>query len=653
MRSEESTRALNFWLYLAVFIAICGAILHGHFGYSTPASGNALGSDDAFISYRYAANLSSGLGLIFTPGESVEGYSNLLYTLLMVPGVWLGADSLYFFSLVVNALLLGGCCIVFHNLIKDYLGERWAAVGVMLLALSPVLWANAATGLESVLVLFLVLLVWSAVDRLEPDLRVLLALALACSLCRVDGFTIPLLAAVALALSGKRKVALQLTLFVVLVMGLYTFWRLYYYNDYIANTFHAKITGGFEDRLKFGFRMLWMWGRFNGLLAFMVMTALLALMRRDLVHRHPFPFVLLSATVGYFIYIGGDIYFERFLLSVIPVGLFAVLHLAAGVRQTPLKFALPLFALLAGSLVLHEDARFSYREKTYDMWYALGRFLKQANPSYLLAIDAAGKVPFYSGLPSLDLLGLNDRHIGRRTMPANIKFFTAHSKFDPDYVLSRNPELIASWVLPSLDLAWGMTQERYGARYELKYLVSASLESRGKDILDVQGMRDEQIRSLVDQYYNYGVLARKDIISSLPRADMPEPPPTLAQDGLLDPDSATGFAGWFGREGDIRWSNGKRAATLFRISPKTLSEGRLEIRFGALGSQRVALRLNGHSLGEFQLQGWDERLVIPIDPRWLLVEADNELEWDLPDARTPGTGDPRTLAIALRELRLR
>ena len=41
--------------------------------------------DDAFISFRYARNLARGLGLVFNAGERVEGFTNFLWTLLLVP----------------------------------------------------------------------------------------------------------------------------------------------------------------------------------------------------------------------------------------------------------------------------------------------------------------------------------------------------------------------------------------------------------------------------------------------------------------------------------------------------------------------------------------------------------------------------------------
>ena len=47
--------------------------------------------DDAWISFRYARNFVEGLGLVFNPGERVEGYTNFSWTLLAALGIHLGA----------------------------------------------------------------------------------------------------------------------------------------------------------------------------------------------------------------------------------------------------------------------------------------------------------------------------------------------------------------------------------------------------------------------------------------------------------------------------------------------------------------------------------------------------------------------------------
>src|SRR5262249_51597579 len=48
--------------------------------------------DDAFISYRYAANLAHGFGPVFNPGERVEGYSNFLWVVMMALLIRLGGE---------------------------------------------------------------------------------------------------------------------------------------------------------------------------------------------------------------------------------------------------------------------------------------------------------------------------------------------------------------------------------------------------------------------------------------------------------------------------------------------------------------------------------------------------------------------------------
>ena len=46
--------------------------------------------DDVFISVRYARNLVDGHGLVYNVGERVEGYTNLLWTLLLAGALRLG-----------------------------------------------------------------------------------------------------------------------------------------------------------------------------------------------------------------------------------------------------------------------------------------------------------------------------------------------------------------------------------------------------------------------------------------------------------------------------------------------------------------------------------------------------------------------------------
>src|SRR4029434_7187421 len=73
-------RRIGPWLALAACAAWCAWFARG-----API-------DDAFITFRYAANLVAGHGLVFNPGERVEGYSNFLWTILIAAGLRLGID---------------------------------------------------------------------------------------------------------------------------------------------------------------------------------------------------------------------------------------------------------------------------------------------------------------------------------------------------------------------------------------------------------------------------------------------------------------------------------------------------------------------------------------------------------------------------------
>ena len=61
---------LSFFVKMLLFVAIDGKFY-------------SLMNDDAMISMRYAWNLANGNGLVWNPGEYVQGYSNLLMTLFM------------------------------------------------------------------------------------------------------------------------------------------------------------------------------------------------------------------------------------------------------------------------------------------------------------------------------------------------------------------------------------------------------------------------------------------------------------------------------------------------------------------------------------------------------------------------------------------
>lgn len=109
-----------------------------------------LQNDDAYISYRYAANWARGLGPVYNSGERVEGYTNFLWVAFLALAARAGAD-------VVTVSRNAGMVACWLLLVLAYrcttveLGRsRLMGFGVAAaLALHGALAANARSGLET------------------------------------------------------------------------------------------------------------------------------------------------------------------------------------------------------------------------------------------------------------------------------------------------------------------------------------------------------------------------------------------------------------------------------------------------------------------------------------------------------------------------
>jgi hypothetical protein len=306
-------------------------------------------------------------------------------------------------------------------------------------------------------------------------------------LARADGFVVPALAMLYLLAIGRKRdtfaagAALGLTL-AALIGG-----RLAYYGYPLPNTYYAKVSGPVGERLRHGMRQLLSISLHAGLVPHLaaLLVAAAACVRPAVPPGSPrirFEVVLGLGWLVYWIYVGGDVFAERMLLILFPIGV----------------------------LLLLDRTRFGYTLDRYDRGVTLGRHLAQDRyAGRLLAVDAAGKVPFYSGLPVVDMLGLNDEHIAH--LPA--RFFEAgHNKYDPDYVLSRRPDLLADWIDPRLDLRFGLTREKYeGAGYRLEALVfTRKLPGDAPALIEVgANARREEVDLLIRRGYRYALLVRR------------------------------------------------------------------------------------------------------------------------------------------------
>jgi arabinofuranosyltransferase len=412
--------------------------------------------DDAMISMRYAWNFSHGAGLVWNPGEYVEGYTNPLMTLIMS-----AATSLFDKSGAVLAIQVFGVVLMLANayllmLIAEHLfsGETGQYRGLLrvlafLCGLSyyPLVFLTLMgmeTGLLAVLLSLSVLLTLRYVRDRKPAQGLLLSVTLGLAfLARPDAvvFALPIFA---YAFYGSRKaitpshlVALfgPLTL---IVAGQEAF-RWGYYGELLPNTYTLKMSGmPLLTRIENGTGFVAAFLKEVWVLLVLVGAALLFDFRRSKL----FLVGLFVVTLLYQVWIGGDAWdLWRIPSPVVPLMLVLaareILRFVDAVSDTkgfqgyfarnsliPHRHAPGLISILAVlALLCFMNFRFlpeitmreqseeaEYSERRVNVALALERFTE---PDATIGVFGAGTVPYYAGRPAIDFLGKSDPRIAR------------------------------------------------------------------------------------------------------------------------------------------------------------------------------------------------------------------------------------------------
>lgn len=438
-------------LILSILLILAGAHLIFYAGWT---------HDDPFITFRYVQNVAAGEGFVFNAAERVEGYSNFLFLLLLLPVEWIGAGLLGAARLYGLLFALGTLLIFFSFLVKNYPDMRWhrfLAAGLLALSGDAALWA--VSGMETAVSLFFVTAGWiffCRETRSEQKIFPWSALfLLGAALNRPEG-GICFFALLAFSLAtGKRPRRFLLWILLFLApFALYNGWRLLYFGRLFPNTFYAKATGGLGIQIRAGTIYLLEFLERNPYLLLFALFLPFLLKKKITPERGSAAFLVFAQAL-FILVCGGDwMPLGRFMTPVLaPLfflfqeGLFDSLEglKSRGTRDPAFKkrdlLGLACLVLVILSLVreARETRPIMYSLETgtlYRPHIEIGLWLREnVPPGSLLAGEEAGIIPYYSRLPFLDLLGIVDPHIASREGPM-------HEKHDVSYVLSRRPDYV-------------------------------------------------------------------------------------------------------------------------------------------------------------------------------------------------------------------
>jgi arabinofuranosyltransferase len=443
--------------------------------------------DDAYITFRYAKNLATGIGLVFNPGETppVEGYSDFLWLL--------AASALELVHLRPDVILPAvsvGCGVALvhriHSALLDRLdvGRTAAFFAALAFAASPATGCWATSGLETMpqaLLGFLLFerLVLNPKDHGWP-LPAILSVALA--MIRAEGIAWVAViygASVVSRLAEReplrdhlarllRSAAPMLALFAV-----YTAWRLQYYGTLVPNTALVKVALSLRSVGRGIKYVLLFWAT---CLVPLAMLAPLPIVLRDRRQGLWLAIGLLAAAFPvYGAVVGGDFMpFGRLLVPGLP---FAALILGGGLQELVrrsrgrteragyvgialvLVGLLPAFDLNLVPEVVREQLHFRLSDKQYlselNRWQnqkensegftRRGLALAQvAKPRDAVVAAAVGAVGYFSGITVYDQHGLVTKEVAYRDVPDGpLTQSPGHDKHvDPDYFVKYEPKFL-------------------------------------------------------------------------------------------------------------------------------------------------------------------------------------------------------------------
>ncbi len=441
--------------------------------------------DDAYISFNYAKNWSLGHGLVFNPGQRVEGYTNFLWIVTLTPLVGvtrlLGMDFTRA-AIVLNAIIALYDLALLYAIGRIFLRRDWTAISIAILlcSLDGSYLGYAISGLENHLFIFLALaaiIIWLKQPR-RTWLWMGLSLTLV-NMTRPDGilFVGTFVVAIGSGLLWRSKqsqappraVVLRQLVKVcacyLLCYGAYFIWRYCYYDALLPNTFYLKVGDSWTAAKRgWDYTVIFLADRY-----YLPLFALLAVrwVRQPVVR-----WLLLYVVVHvvYVIYVGGDFYSgHRFYVVILPILYLLIAFVAGRIRnwlastQTWQQFrreawmAAVVVGLLAalGSNGAHLFVKRGFDRGPYTheivRWrntvngtIQFNKWMKIfATPGSQFVVGDIGSAGFFTDLEIIDVYGVIDPVIARKKVENFGRGKAGHEKRGSvDYLLRSGPKYV-------------------------------------------------------------------------------------------------------------------------------------------------------------------------------------------------------------------
>jgi len=402
--------------------------------------------DDVGISYRYAAHLAEGYGLVWNiGGPHVEGYSNFLWVILLGIGKWAGSDIETFAKFAGAALGLLNLTLLWAICRRLWYPRAFWWLPVLLVAITPEWIAWSVSGLE--IALFgtcLLLMFFGLVVELSQRRWLLSVGGAGLAMVRPEGAVLAVMAILmgwlAARYQGKanRFSDFGIPLAVLIVTGLaLVVFRMWYFGYPFPNTVYAKFRGrllSLPQVLEWSvFILPFVACAIAGLRSvhdrrevWLIRTALalIALQMLMVLPVHPVMYILHRYQVALlpFVVLAVPLLLDRYCNRGMWLGIAGALVLAVWSLQG-----------WPSVQEFHQKNELMMREQR-----RLTETLLSLPGHPTVAMIDAGRVPYWTDLPGYDVGGLCERRL-------------AHEGFTPEAAIDRRAEVYVISIRPMAD----------------------------------------------------------------------------------------------------------------------------------------------------------------------------------------------------------
>ncbi len=457
-------------------------------------------NDDEMITMRYGRNLATGAGLVYNPGERVEGFTSPLMALFMTGIHFLPAPAALrpaFVQLLNLGLSLAALFMLFRFFGDDGCSRLAGMVAGLFYVFLPNHSYHAHAGFE--VYMTSAFLVWTLrrIDRMTVP-AALVAGLLPLTHATAGASWIVIVVAMILFNRSRPSRALLLAAAAALPVVAWEIFRLAYYAAALPNSFYLKAGAG---TFAGGFAYLGGWLATIPALGIVALFAFARTADRKIATLGACVVAQAAAAVV----VGGDIFPQyRFLFPVSVLlcaaagwGVATAAWELPGLRRPWKGLAAGLLVCAVGVLVepigeTREGIRISIDLREWNVQHvAIGEAIRDNTPSgSTVALFGLGYAGYYSERPVIDMLGKVDSHIAR--VEPNRARVIGHSKSDVGYVLSRAPDFVECGVAPSL---LGKTSDlENGAAGPWGYNAELALNAEFQRLYAPNPVRDEQGR---------------------------------------------------------------------------------------------------------------------------------------------------------------